>query len=61
MFSVGIEFRLERTGCGFHIVVSYWLVHLIDYIQLVNDNCVDNNLKEILVWSKINFNIFLIS
>ena len=49
MFNLGIEFGSE-TCCGFHIV-NNWLVHLTcGLISLVNDNHVDNNLKEILVY-----------
>ena len=41
---------METTGCGFHIV-NIWLVHLTrSLISLVNDNHLDSNLKEILVY-----------
>ena len=50
MFSLGIELSIETTGCGFHITDN-WLVHLThSLISLVNDNHMDNSLKEILVY-----------
>ena len=47
MFSLGIEFGSETIYCGVHIV-NNWLVRLTrSLISLVNENYVDNNLKEI--------------
>ena len=44
------EFGSETTGYGFHIA-NIWLVRLmVGLISLVNDNHVNNNLKEILVY-----------
>ena len=49
MFSLGLEFVSETTGCGF-MSVKNWLVRTMHgLISLVNDNHVDN-LKEILVY-----------
>ena len=47
MFSLGIEFGSKTTGCGFCIVNKYVgpLRHAL--ISLVNDNHMNNNLKEI--------------
>ena len=48
--SLEIWFGSETTGCGFHSV-NDWLVRLTrDLISLVNDNHVDNNLLEVLVY-----------
>ena len=48
-FSLGIEFSLETTGCGFHNV-SNWLGRLTrGVISLLNGNHVDNNLKAVLI------------
>ena len=50
IFSLGIKFTSETTGFEFHII-NNWLVHLMHgLISLVNDNTVDNNLNEILVY-----------
>ena len=50
MLSLGLEFVSETTGCGL-ISVKNWLVRTMHgLISLVNDNHVDNNLKEILVY-----------
>ena len=56
MLSLGTEFCTATTGCGFHIVIN-WLVQLTGgLISLVNDNHLDNSLKEILVY--IYFGLF---
>ena len=56
MFSLGLEFVSETTGCGF-ISVKKWLVRTMHcLISLVNDNHVDNNLKEILVYVRATQN-----
>ena len=50
MFSLGIDFSSETTDCGFHIV-NIWLVRLTcGLISLVNDNDVNNNCQEILLY-----------
>ena len=56
-FRLKIEFSLETTGYGFDIMISC-LVHLMhSLISLVNDNHMDNNLKEILVF--VYFGLFV--
>ena len=51
MFSLGIEFRSKTKQVLGFISRSINLVHLMHaLILLVNDNCVDNNLKEILMY-----------
>ena len=43
------DFGSETIGCGFHLL-NIWLVCLTPLISIINDNDVDNNLKEILVY-----------
>ena len=48
--SFGIEFSSETTGCGFHILNICLVSLTCGLMSLVNDNHMNNNLKEILVY-----------